>query len=72
MVYFEIVFIRGKYLGSFFEYSSTIKPTGVESERVFLAAGLFTALLSTDLCLTHNFIVIYLKLQIQNNKIKLK
>jgi hypothetical protein len=35
MVYIENVFIRGKYLGSVFEYSSTIKPTGVKSERVF-------------------------------------
>jgi hypothetical protein len=41
MEYFEAFNVRGEYLEKAFDYLVTIKPTSVESERAFSAAGLF-------------------------------
>lgn len=40
MAYFKQQNIKGKYLTKLHKYISTVRPTSVESERAFSAAGL--------------------------------
>lgn len=68
MLAFETVGIKGKYLTSLHDYLLTTKPTSVDAERAFSAAGYICSSVRSRLRDRTIDVICFLRLYFQNEK----